>query len=255
MKKLNNNGFVLAETLIVTVFLMVLFTMLYSNYYPLIGEFEKRESYDDVDGKYAAYWIKKLIEDKSYIPSEAALKNLENYGFMRFSCLDVSQDDESRDTCMNMLEALEIANCNTRKTSCDVFITYYRIGGTNPDFKDVVKNGISINSSDKKSMKKYQENCSGQTDAACLSQYVSNCKRRDLSQVCAEIPDDSECEETCIKEGKKNVFRDGMKDYVATLPNYSTQSLNYARLRVIISSHHTKDNNNFYSYSTIEVNK
>ena len=55
MKKINNKGFVLAETLVVTVFLMILFTMIYSNFYPLIGEYEKRENYDDVDGKYVAY--------------------------------------------------------------------------------------------------------------------------------------------------------------------------------------------------------
>ena len=65
MKKLNNKGFILAETLVVTVFLMVIFTMLYTNYYPLMGEYQKRENYDDVDGKYVAYWMKKLIEDAS----------------------------------------------------------------------------------------------------------------------------------------------------------------------------------------------
>ena len=68
MKKINNRGFVLAETLIVSVFLLVIFGMLYSNFYPLIGEYEKRESYDDVDSKYAVYWIKKMIEDGSYNP-------------------------------------------------------------------------------------------------------------------------------------------------------------------------------------------
>ena len=51
MLKFNNKGFVLAETLVVTVFLMVIFGMLYSNFYPLIGEYEKRETYDDVDSK------------------------------------------------------------------------------------------------------------------------------------------------------------------------------------------------------------
>ena len=44
MKKLNNKGFILAETLVVTVFLMIIFTMLYTNYYPLMGEYQKRET-------------------------------------------------------------------------------------------------------------------------------------------------------------------------------------------------------------------
>ena len=84
MKKLNNSGFILAETLVVTVFLMVIFTMLYTNYYPLIGEYQKRENYDDVDGKYVAYWMKKLIEDGSYIQTKNYLhmlvKKLEQIG-------------------------------------------------------------------------------------------------------------------------------------------------------------------------------
>ena len=52
MKKINSKGFVLAETLVVTVFLMVIFGMIYSNFYPLMGEYEKRENYNDVDSIY-----------------------------------------------------------------------------------------------------------------------------------------------------------------------------------------------------------
>ena len=66
MKKYSKNGFVLAETLVVTVFLMIIFSMIYSSFYPLLGEYEKREAYDDIDSKYAVYWIKKIIEDGSY---------------------------------------------------------------------------------------------------------------------------------------------------------------------------------------------
>ena len=66
MKKLNDKGFVLAETLIVTVFILAIFTMIYTYYYPIMGLYEERETYDDVDGKYAAYWVKRLIENDSY---------------------------------------------------------------------------------------------------------------------------------------------------------------------------------------------
>ena len=47
MKKLNRKGFVLAETLVVTVFLMIIFTMIYQNFVPLMGEYERRENYDN----------------------------------------------------------------------------------------------------------------------------------------------------------------------------------------------------------------
>ena len=63
MKNLNNRGFGLVETLIVSVFVMGIISLVFVNFYPLIGEYEKREVYDDVDGKYAAYWMKTLFED------------------------------------------------------------------------------------------------------------------------------------------------------------------------------------------------
>ena len=69
MKKNSNKGFVLAETLVTTVFLMVIFTMIYTNFYPLIGEYEKRENYDTADGKYAAFWIKRSEEHTSELQS------------------------------------------------------------------------------------------------------------------------------------------------------------------------------------------
>ena len=56
-KKLNNGGFVLVETLIVSVFVMSIFSILYNNFFPLMGEYEKREVYVDVDAKYATFWI------------------------------------------------------------------------------------------------------------------------------------------------------------------------------------------------------
>ena len=62
MLKLNNKGFVLVETLISAVFIMSIFSIIYVNFYPIMAEYEKRETYDDVDSKYATYWIKKVIQ-------------------------------------------------------------------------------------------------------------------------------------------------------------------------------------------------
>ena len=50
MKKNNKNGFVLVETLIVVVFVAAIFSIMFLNFYPLIGEYERRENYDDVEG-------------------------------------------------------------------------------------------------------------------------------------------------------------------------------------------------------------
>ena len=51
MIKNNEKGFVLAETLVVSVFIMTIFTLMYVNFYPLMAQYEKREFYDDLDSK------------------------------------------------------------------------------------------------------------------------------------------------------------------------------------------------------------
>ena len=67
MLKLNDKGFVLVETLIVSVFVMGLFTLMYTNFYPLMGEYEKREHYDDMESLYDTYMIKKSLENDGII--------------------------------------------------------------------------------------------------------------------------------------------------------------------------------------------
>ena len=81
MKKINNKGFVLAETLVVTVFLMVLFTMIYSNFYPLIGEYEKRENYDDVDGKKITNDLEESIKNKDLVYAKGQLQLQKSMSF------------------------------------------------------------------------------------------------------------------------------------------------------------------------------
>lgn len=61
MKKLNNKGFVLMETLIVSVFVMSLFMVLYTDLFPLLGEYKRRENYDDIDSKYTAHYIRMMV--------------------------------------------------------------------------------------------------------------------------------------------------------------------------------------------------
>ena len=60
----NNKGFVLTETLVVTVFLITIFTFIYVSIVPLMGKYEdiiNREK--DIDIVYKLYHIRKLIAD------------------------------------------------------------------------------------------------------------------------------------------------------------------------------------------------
>ena len=68
--KLNKKGFVLAETLVVAVFMATIFTIIYVNFYPLIGEYEKRENYDDLDSKYDIYRLKRLEQSKQALQND-----------------------------------------------------------------------------------------------------------------------------------------------------------------------------------------
>ena len=58
-----------------------------------------------------------------------------------------------------------------------------------------------------------------------------------------------------VNEGN-GIFTDNLADYVSYLPKYDKiVSLNRAKYRVIVEFHRTKDNNDYYAYSTIEVKK
>lgn len=132
MTKINNKGFVLAEMLIVTVFLMVIFSILYSNFYPLLAEYEIREEYDDVDSKYEVYWIKKMIEDSTYTenlsvltPSDPSVASEPT--FIRFNCNKVSTENEKQATCKALVKSLEVANCDDDGNNCQIYITNYQL--------------------------------------------------------------------------------------------------------------------------------
>ena len=295
MKNLNQKGFILTETLVVSVFLMVLFTMIYTNFYPLIGQYEKRENYDDADGKYAAYWIKKIIESDAYIlstreadysdsPAESVLSarkrihSMNEYGYMRFECSDVSPENSQRELCASLVNSFEISGCDKSGNNCDIFITNYQIGalGTQvikPNFKETVRDPKSY---------KYLESClynaNGTTQSAteCKKAHFQNCCGRSglSASVCPNpdakgealysyIPADlkgnpatKDIIKRCADKTKERTFTSGMRDYILSLPNYRySHTSTGAKYRVIIVRHHTKDKNNYYSYATMEVIK
>ena len=96
--KLNKKGFVLAETLIVTVFVMVIFTVIYLNYYPILGKYNQREYYDDVDSKYYTYWLKRFIQDDDIIDQShwnKIITNINAVGGYELKCVEPVNDDNN----------------------------------------------------------------------------------------------------------------------------------------------------------------
>lgn len=154
--KLNNKGFVLVETLIVSVFIASILAVLYNNFYPLMGEYEKREVFDDIDGKYATYWVKRIIQhDSTVLPANCQLTQLEQgcdltdlskgLCYCRFSC-EMVGTESMKAMCHELIKKTQIKNkVNTADDLTDdepeIYITTYNL----EKFKKYVdeKGGIS----------------------------------------------------------------------------------------------------------------
>ena len=61
MKKNNKKGFILVETLVVTLFVVTIFVFIYRITIPSIGEYEQLANYDDIDSIYYNNMYKKMV--------------------------------------------------------------------------------------------------------------------------------------------------------------------------------------------------
>lgn len=61
MKKIDTKGFVMVETIIVSVFVIGICTFLFANFLPLIGDYERIEHYDSLPSKYRVHEIRKMV--------------------------------------------------------------------------------------------------------------------------------------------------------------------------------------------------
>lgn len=70
--KKNSNGFVMSELLAASIVILLLFSILFANYLPLVGEFENRMAYNNVTASYAAFYVRRIYKD--------VLENTDNPG-------------------------------------------------------------------------------------------------------------------------------------------------------------------------------
>ena len=80
---MNKKGFVLVETIVVSVFVLGLFTFIIANIIPLIGEYEKESDYDSIESIYSAHMVRKMIL-KSENQRIASLATLPSEGYYMF---------------------------------------------------------------------------------------------------------------------------------------------------------------------------
>lgn len=65
MKRNNQRGFILTETIIVSGIILIAFGLLYSQFFTLYAKYETIEKYDTIDGIYSAKQVKNLIQENS----------------------------------------------------------------------------------------------------------------------------------------------------------------------------------------------
>ncbi len=127
MKKMNNKGFVLVETLIVTVFVVTLFIFVYRITLPSIGEYEQQNYYDDIDSVYYSNLYKQMFTRYANIDNITAYLNSNTYMDIS-NCADTNLYSNNN-YCQLVKNKLSI------KDDDKVLITEYNI----KKFKDEVK--------------------------------------------------------------------------------------------------------------------
>lgn len=94
----------LAETLAVTVVVMIIFIAIYSNFMPIQGEYERRINYNDVNSQYAAFYMRKLYLDKDLAISDKGYTVL--FDSVSNECNGLS--GEEKDYCTKLAKELGI---------------------------------------------------------------------------------------------------------------------------------------------------
>ena len=97
---MNKKGFVLMETLVVTVFTLFIFTILYNSIVPILGKYSEISYYNDLDTTYSLFHIRKFIyDDPNY-------QNIINSDYKIIAC---NNDTISiQEACYNLFDFLGI---------------------------------------------------------------------------------------------------------------------------------------------------
>ena len=149
-KKLKSiKGFAMAELLAVSLVILVLFSVLFSNYLPLVAEYENRIMYNDVSAQYAAYYVRQIVKDaidEGNFSSE--IISINNNGYVSLF-YEKNKGNADNKICMlasskyNDKEAME-----SSKKACNKMMALY-------DIKEVIVTKYSL--ADLKNNEKYKQ--------------------------------------------------------------------------------------------------
>lgn len=110
---LNNKGFVLLETLVVTIFTLIIFTLLYTSVVPLLGRYKELSYYDSVDITYDLYYFKNIINSDDNFTT---IRN-NSKGYQKITCEELNNDSVCNDleTILGFTSNTELVYLNMEK--------------------------------------------------------------------------------------------------------------------------------------------
>ncbi len=133
--KKNNKGFALAEILAVTLVMMVIFTVLYSNFMPLSGEYARSENYNDISSQYELHYFRKLFQE--YITDEALQQQANNEISTNKYILLIGHDTNGNEKSCDSLAGTNKDICTNLKAKLNptLILTNYNISSLKNELK------------------------------------------------------------------------------------------------------------------------
>ncbi len=142
MLRINKKGFALVETLIVSVFVMTMFTLMYTNFFPIMGEYERRQNYDDIDSLYKTFLVKRMVESVDFKAGNDIKNAITSSKYIMYN---VEEETNANNTCKVLVNQDSVEYCTNLMVELGatrVVFSRYQL----EDLKNYVKteNGINV---------------------------------------------------------------------------------------------------------------
>ncbi len=231
---LGNNGFALVETLIVTVSVVSIFGMLYTLVYPLKGEYEASEKYEDLDTKYVAFYLKKMLETDNTLTFAEVRDNYANH---------------------NALFETKAFECVKQGSGCKLVNGVVQYKNTPVAAEDIY---LGDESEKYTYTNDFCENLDNAEDPNVISGDVKNNR-----YICNQYMHAARVKNIILTKYKNRTLTESdvstrsFKEYIRTLPThgYANSSHNNSLLLIVEVEHDSSTNSRgvYYTYASIEV--
>ena len=135
----NRKGFVMTETLVVTMFLVSIFSFIYVSIVPLLGKYEDMvDREQDIDIVYKLYHLRKLLFSDSISLSNSNFVNLTSGGSNSVTNFCNKISSANRSYCTTLLEYLELTNFTLVYTK-EIFPNLASIESTSKDMHEYIE--------------------------------------------------------------------------------------------------------------------